>query len=127
MKVADLAGTWHVLITTVPEDLTEVFVNQTTSARREGNARTTHPVPDERFVDVYFKATPGMDRMSLAVDASGNISGDIAGTATANANQSVTLHLTGVGDMVFFPNAACDVMTNVHTDADGHACRSGEA
>jgi hypothetical protein len=118
MKIADLAGVWHVLVTTLPEDLTEVYMNQTTSARREGNAQTTHPAPDERFEDAYFRQNPGMDRMSLAVDATGNISGDATGTATVNADQSVTLHITGLGDMRFSPNAACDVMTNVHTDGD---------
>ena len=118
MNIAALAGVWHVLVTSVPEDLTEVFVDQTTSMRREGNAQTTHPATNEKLVDAYFRADPGMKRMSLAIDAGGNISGDATGTVTANADQSVTLHITGQGDMSFSPNAACDVMTNVHIDGD---------
>jgi hypothetical protein len=123
LNIADLEGTWHVSVTTVPKDLTEVYVDKTTpGVSREGDAQTTHPGPNEKFVNAYFRADPGMAQMSLVIDAAGHISGDATGTVSANADQSVTLHITGQEDMSFSPNAACDVMTHVHTDGEGSPC-----
>ena len=116
LSVADLAGTWKIATMDIPSDLMLHFFNSETLTSRDAGSSSS-PGPNEEMVDTFFEDPFATQNLTLTSDAAGNITGDLDGTFTVNANL-VTLSIPDDTPFDLSINASKNVMVGAVPTAE---------
>lgn len=119
LALADLAGTWRISSIRVPSSLTESFYNELTDESRQADSSGSAQA-GEALVDLFHSGSFGLNRLQVAVDPTGGVSGTVTGNFTLNGDRSVSFSDPSPGEpsVTFFPNADKTFMVGSVNDDD---------
>lgn len=116
LATSDLAGTWRVVVMTLPNSLTESFYNTVTTGSRQADSSGVAGT-NEVLVDLFHIGNFDLGLYELLVTSGGAVSGSLTGTFTANGDKSVSLNIGGDITNLFI-NADKTVMISGGVDSD---------